>query len=173
MNHLAVLVSATVLASSLTLTRSTSVLEPQKPELRQLRQDNWLLSIPTSWRQEGKDDLLFIGPDRANVLINVRPLDQPLMSLIKSTRRDLTKNLNRYQLRWERGVYQDAAPSAWLWWGEYQHQGIPVAVMTAVFEGGDVKVVLTLSVKVSELGRNPRWFMDVLRSVEVEPKSRD
>ncbi len=134
---------------------------PLKPALafKRVQGEGWSVEVPQDWVKREKG--LYIGPDRANVVVSVRDVSLPIVLLPESTREDLRKRHADYEVLSEEkrkvnGLYMFEIQ------GRYTHGGVPVVQHTAVYEGGTRKYILTLSVVVPDYPYNRPVFARIL-----------
>ena len=135
-----------------------------EPELRRVDGDGWSIEVPRSWERRAPN--LFVGPDRANVRVEVRAIPLPMALFTDSTRRDLHE-LPGYVLEREEERRRPDGLYTHTLWGRYQHNTTPVAVVTGIYDAGEAdKLIVTLTVVAGRLPENRAWFEAVLESVE-------
>jgi hypothetical protein len=125
----------------------------------------WSASVPARW--ERREEGVYVGPDRANVVVSVRDVEIPLELLLEDARADLAKANAGYVLLGQHEAGLNGLRALELH-GQYERNGHAVTHHTVAVEGGRKKYVMTLSVVSALYPANQARFARIIQSFRGE-----
>lgn len=123
--------------------------------------EGWTASVPADW--EEREPGIYVGPDLANVVINVRDVPLPLELLGDGVLEDMKKAHRGYQVLGQHEAGLNGLRALELH-GRYDRGQKSITHHTVVVEGGLKKYILTLSVVTPDYPANQAIFARVIKS---------
>lgn len=121
----------------------------------------WTLDLPETWREVAP--ATYLGPDRANISVEVEPVAQPLDALIQPVKDDLDRVHGGIEvLREHRGRLKQL--DAWELHLRFQSHGQSVTSHTLILDDGPHKYTLTAAVLTQHYPENETTFRSIFHS---------